>query len=303
MICCTNRQGRSACVTTQLRKIFLLCASIVLGAGPALAQPVITVHRSIELRVVQAEFVVRGTISDLARTVVVPPDGYVTNWVRIDGEERSYRTQIPDGKVTYVITVKVDEVIKGPRRAAAEFVVETSARDDEFERWAARRASFLCFGNRSERTNNETMPPYWNVIALDPPVPGEQTIGGMVDFPPIFSMDFARLDHSEEILSRARKFRKEKSLKTHVFEYPPLFPELLWARLAAPVTPSLERTARHLLNSPEDFFAQNPAPNTRQRTRRHASRGRHCGTALFQVEAEYQVAQSVAGRPGLHDHT
>src|SRR3954469_24153923 len=55
------------------------------------AQPVLVIHRSIELRVAQAQFVVRGTILHLRRTVLESP---------------------PDGEVLYTITVKVDEVIK-----------------------------------------------------------------------------------------------------------------------------------------------------------------------------------------------
>src|ERR1044071_4399942 len=90
--------------------------ALVLSAGTTSAQPVISIHRSIELRVVEAQFVVRGTITNLVRTVLVPPGGYETNFVRIDGEEKSYRTQMPDGEATYAITVKVAEVIKGHRR-------------------------------------------------------------------------------------------------------------------------------------------------------------------------------------------
>src|ERR1043166_8970670 len=69
-------------------------------------------------------------------------------------------------------------------------------------------------------------------------------------------MDFTCLDDPKEILSRARKFSKEKSTESHVFEHPPLpfgrF-EFLWTRLVVPVVPSFETIARRLIKSPEEF--------------------------------------------------
>ena len=104
--------------------------AIALSAATAAAQPVFTLHRSIELRTAQAQFVVRGTISHLARIVLVPPGGYATNSVRIDGHEKQYRDFRPDSEALYTITIKVDEIIKGPRRGTAEFVATTMASDD-----------------------------------------------------------------------------------------------------------------------------------------------------------------------------
>ena len=220
----------------RLSKTFGLIG-LVVSAAIVGAQPVITVHRSIELRVAEAQFVVRGTISHLTRTVPEPP---------------------PDGEAIYTITVKVDEVIKGPPRATTEFIAKTIASDDEFERFAARRTAFLCFGNTSaaETTNDKTLPPRWDAIVLGPRLVPEPTVKGPVDFPPILSMDFTCLDDPKEILSRARKFSKEKSTESHVFEHPPLpfgrF-EFLWTRLVVPVVPSFETIARRLIKSPEEF--------------------------------------------------
>jgi hypothetical protein len=230
---------------TRFSKTFLLFA-IAVSVPTAGAQPVLTVHRSIELRVAEAQFVVRGTISHLTRTALEPT---------------------PDGEVIYTITVKVDEVIKGPRRPTAEFIAKSRFLRGEFERWAERRVSFLCFGNAqsAETTNNSTLPPLWDAIDLGPRIPGDQGIKGLVDFPPILSMDFACLDDPKEILSRARKFSKEKSTEIHVFEHPPLPAGRLfcfWERLAVPVVPSLETIARRLIKSPEEFVrTRDPALN------------------------------------------
>ena len=49
-------------------KACLFFLGIAFASRVAEAQPVFTVHRSIELRVAQAQFVVRGTISHLTRT-------------------------------------------------------------------------------------------------------------------------------------------------------------------------------------------------------------------------------------------
>src|ERR1043165_8285590 len=107
--------------------------AIALSAATAAAQPVFTLHRSIELRPAHAQFVVRGTISHLSRTAPDSP---------------------PEGEAIYTITVQMDEVIKGPRRRAAEFIAKTMISDDEFERFAARRTSFLCFGNTTSDATN-----------------------------------------------------------------------------------------------------------------------------------------------------
>lgn len=261
MIAARDQLGQANRSTMSALKAFLFFLTVAFTARSARAQPVFTLHRSVELRVAQAEFVVRGTIANLSRTVLCLPGGYVTNSMWSDGVERFYGTQMPDGIVSYTIAVKVDEVIKGPRRTTTEFVAHTSVRDDRFEHWAARRASFLCFGNASmpEALTNKPLAFLWNAISLGPPFAGEQTIKGMVDFPPVFSMDFACLDDPEEILARARQFAKRKgaSAEVHVFENPPLPAsrhELLWTRLAVPVVPSLEAIARRLIKSPEDFL-------------------------------------------------
>jgi hypothetical protein len=94
--------------------------------------------------------------------------------VRIDGHEKQYRDFRPDSEALYTITIKVDEIIKGPRRGTAEFVATTMASDDQFERFVARRTSFLCFGNTtSDATNSKTLPSRWDAIALVHSVPSE----------------------------------------------------------------------------------------------------------------------------------
>jgi hypothetical protein len=216
---------------------------VSLTATIATAQPVLINHRSIELRVAQAQLVVRGTISHLTRTDLGSP---------------------PDGEVLYTITVKVNEVIKGPRRTPAEFSAKTRFLNGEFERWAERGVSFLCFGNAptAETTNNNKLLPRWDAINLGPRIPGDQLIKGLVDFPPILSMDFAWLDDPKAILSRARKFSQVKSTEIHVFEHPPMPAgrlESLSVRLAVPVVPSLEMIARRLIKSPEEFVRANDA--------------------------------------------
>jgi len=144
------------------------------------------------------------------------------------------------------------------RRPTAEFIAKSRFLSGEFERWSERRVSFLCFGNTqsAETTNNNTLPPLWDAIDLGPRIPGDQGIKGLVDFPPILSMDFACLDDPKEILSRARNFSKEKSTEIHVFEHPPLPAGRLFSlseRLAVPVVPTLEMIARRLIKSPEEF--------------------------------------------------
>jgi len=254
---------------TNTQKTVLLLVGIVLSSIMAGAQPVLTTYRSIELQVAEAQFVVRGTIAKLSRTVLVPAGGYSTNTVRMPGgEEKSYRTQEPEGIVNYLITIQVDETIKGPRRKTAEFAVRTSDHDHEFEQWATRHTPFLCFGDAANATAlaaitnsaNQPIPSWWNALSLEPPVPGERIITGMVHYPPVFAMDFACLDDPKEILAQARPFAKKGSaVKVHVFKEVPMPAgrfTTYWNALAVPVMPALERIARRLIQAPEEVLRQ-----------------------------------------------
>src|SRR5688572_23960926 len=73
-----------------------------IAAEQTSAQPIGVHFRSLEARIAKADLVFHGKISDALRTETVPPGGATP-----DG------TTWPDGWAEYVLTVKVDENLKG----------------------------------------------------------------------------------------------------------------------------------------------------------------------------------------------
>jgi hypothetical protein len=205
----------------------------------------------LEARIAQADSVVVGSIINLSRTVVVPAGGSVTNVERWGDREVRYLSERPDGIVEYISTVQVKEVVKGARRQTVEVFYQTDVHDDRLRQWASERTMFLwLLGDKTTDAVRTNRPPYWDAIRLGRKVAAEQ---GYSDDPPVFAMYFSRLDTSDQILSRARKYaaRRGNPIRFHTFNLIPS--ETLGAELIVPVEPALERFARRLILRPQDF--------------------------------------------------
>src|SRR6185503_19498005 len=68
------------------------------AAKIAEAQPLFYTYVSLEARIAQAESVVHGTISNLSRSLMVPPGAYVTNIDHWGDRMVRYLTERPDGE-------------------------------------------------------------------------------------------------------------------------------------------------------------------------------------------------------------
>ena len=196
-------------LSTRPRNTILLLFGFALAAKMADAQPLLYTYVSLEARIAQAESVVHGTISHLSRTLIIPPGAYVTNIDHWGDQVVRHITERPDSEVQYRVTVKVDEIIKGPRRKTVDVVLQTDAYDKRPEQWTERQTAFVWFiGDRRQPNSGTNSLPYWNTIRLGAAVPGERRFSSDLS---LFSMDFRRLDDASEILARARKFAKRPS--------------------------------------------------------------------------------------------
>jgi sugar lactone lactonase YvrE len=227
--------------------LFSACTALVgLHTGIAHGQPVFPrLYESLEAKVAGAEVVFRGSITNLVRTALPPHGRYDPNvWLR------------------YTMEVRVDEVLKGALPKRVEFTEDTLDSDKRFEQWRDEHTSFLWFvGGTVTSWAPSSSGQYTNVpaarwcnIRLGKSVPDERIHTGPE---PTISMDFAQLTEADEILRRARQFTKEQSgpLRIHVFDNTP---GMFLVRLAVPIVPSLETTARRLILSPADFLPGAP---------------------------------------------
>jgi len=249
------------------RHLFLRWA-LFLAMGNASAQPVYVTYHSLELRVVLAQSIVHGTITNLTRTVLVPPNGYRTNFSLVDGALKPSTLQLSDGAVRYTFTVCVDEILKGHPPKTIEIVQETRDFDKRFDQWAEQHTAFLWFvgdptwsnlGGRGLQSNA----PFCSTIRLGEPVAGERIYGGD---PPVIA-DFLPVIDPKEILARTRKLAKQRTSSTNVFtfQYIPQKPlENPWASLAVPATPALEKLGREMIADPEPFIRSTDSPATRE---------------------------------------
>jgi len=248
------------------RHLFLLWA-FFLAIGNAPAQPAYVTYNSLELRVVQAQSIVRGTISNLTRTVLAPPRGFRTNMALLNGKWQSLVSQIPDDGISYTFTVHVDEVLKGHPPQTIEMTQVTRGFDKRFEQWAEQHTSFLWFlgdptwsnlGGCGTRSNAVCC----STIRLGEPVPGESVYSGD---PPVIA-DFRPVTDPNEILARTRKLAKQPAASTNVFTFQHIPQKPLenpWASLAVPATPALEKIAREMIADPEPFIGSEDSLATR----------------------------------------
>lgn len=221
-----------------MKRLVLLLALVSLACRAG-AQTTRT-FRSLEARISEARSVVRGTVSELARTVIVPrmgasPDG--TTW--------------PDGIVEYRITVRVEEVLKGPRRSRAPLVRQTSDYDKRFEGWRDARTSFLWFIGSADAAPSAS----WDALRVGSSVAAER--GYVTDAPPLFSMDFHVLRDPRIILDRARAFSRQRPAGDRLHKFTisrnmaqRCSPSADANYLIVPVDASLERVARRLVREP-----------------------------------------------------
>jgi hypothetical protein len=230
-----------------LRDLTIILLAGVLTAGNAAAQPVQVTLWTPEAKVGQADTVVVGAIAKVSRRVIIPEGGRTK-----DGSPD------PNGRTEYVLTVKVDEALKGDAKETVDDLrSETFGFDKRYEEWWKAGTRCLWFLGAPPRAGG---PRSWEVLPLGKPVEAEGLFGGR-RVPPMFSLDFTVLKDAEAILARSRAFAKAhpKRLPTHVIRIPPVIGRQCGAGgplddLVVPVEPSLEGRARRLIASPQDFL-------------------------------------------------
>jgi hypothetical protein len=246
-------------IRISLRSAILMftIAAVILEASAARAQPVYRTYQSLEARAAQAKSIYRGTVSECVGVFVERPGGgFGGN--REDGSRR------PDGVMRYTIRVKVDDVLKGKPSPALELIQETSAGDDRFKQWSDAHTLFLWFIGCDQSSNlgqspffvgesgfSTEKPTPWHTIRLGKAVPAEK---GYTEDSPVYLMDFTHLTEPQEILDNVRSLAKSPAKKTVQFhEFPTIPNGSPFHRLKVPVQPSLERVARRLITTPEEF--------------------------------------------------
>ena len=247
----------------QLNGLTLVVASLLASSvvPTASAQCTIT-YVSVEARVCTATSVYYGSIAGFKRKVIVPRNG----------TRKGGTSTIPDGVVQYVLTIKVDEFLKGPKSKKVRLVLETSDYDKRYDQWTAHRTKFLFFVTEPDKAHgrkplDDKWPPPWTSLRLGKAAPAESTY--KTRKAPIFAKDVTVLSKPAEIVARARQFMKRspKVSKTHTFRIPRRTAELCSPScdanfLVVPLDPALEQTAKELLHSPEDYVSGKRALDT-----------------------------------------
>ena len=109
---------------------------------------------TLEARMAKSQSVVRGHIAKVERKVIVPANGTVTNVNRSpSGKEIKYTTVDPNGKVEYLFSIKLDELIRGPRPKPVTLTFRTDAYDVRVKQWAEHKTSFLWFFGDGDWSN------------------------------------------------------------------------------------------------------------------------------------------------------
>jgi hypothetical protein len=231
--------------TNRIPASVLLVLAVALTGGRAAGQTTAT-YWTLEARIAQADAVVLGTLSRVARRVIVPPGG-----ASPDG------TVWPDGIDEVTVTIKVDEVLKGKVGDACEFTRTTTAYNRTYDGWLKACTPFLWFLTREkERVAGA------NGIRLGKAVEAESGYRTGYE-PPLFSMDLAVLREADDILKHARLYARTctKVLPTHTITLPRGVAQRCTPSgdanfLIAPRDASLERLAKRLISSPEGFVPQ-----------------------------------------------
>jgi hypothetical protein len=239
----------------QLQTSILTLAVLALAAGRADAQLGRT-YLTLEARIAEADGVVVGPVEKVARTVIVPPGGKAPNGV-----------VFPDGIVEYTALVKADEVLKGDFKENLTLTQTASASDNRFDEWAKARTPFLWFVSRQKDSVHVGGP-----LRLGAAVPAEAGYRSGIA-PPVFSADFTVLKDGKEILARARAYAKQSTKPLPIHRIP--IPRAVADRcspsgdfnvLCVPVEPALERTAKRLIASPQDFLPKKDERDSRARS-------------------------------------
>jgi len=232
-----------------LKILLLLCWLERLAEG----QPVSASYKSLEAQVAEAEWVFRGRVMEVSQTILIAPGGYETNISRTaEGKVISLKNELALGKAEYALRVNVDEKFKGPEDIIARLVYTGNANEKRFEEWAEKKRDFLWFVPRSPGSEGQELS--W--IGLDADRYGQSEDHRL----PVFSMKFECLTKEREILERVRELSKREfpNLKFHRFQLPATIAEEChpgrpYAWLVVPVCGELEKVARQLIVSPEDF--------------------------------------------------
>ena len=201
---------------------------------------------SLEARMLQTPVVFQATLTNFIKSMVHPgpPDH-------------------PYAAYDYTLTFRVDQVFKGGR-PNQPFVLQFAdiGTCAEFERWTTNRDGFLFFAGDGETAASLASRFFGevNFIFLGPTGPGKNLIPEPDEFNRVYDRNLVTLTRTAEILYRARAFARNPPATTNTHRI--YLPELsspdhhfFKSYLTVPVDSQLERTARQLIGSPEDFIA------------------------------------------------
>lgn len=216
-----------------------VCAAllIVLATGTAGAQPMHQQHWSLEARIATSEAVVIGTIVKVNRKVLIERGARQENGL-IDS----------NGQYEYAPVVQTGEVLKGNLKGIVDDLQPrwSLGENHTYEQWMKGGNLMLWFlGPLPKPGRGRT----WRAVTFGKEVPAEAYYGGRRE-PPMYAMDFTRLADEKTILDRARAYAKNstKELPTHSIRF-----SQPWNDLIVPIEPTLEKTAKRLLASPQEF--------------------------------------------------
>lgn len=200
------------------------------------AQYVQTDH-SIEVLIADSKTVVRGTISESDRNVILP---------------RGNR-DIPDGKVEYTFKVAIDEVLKGDVEKELTLVRVTSAYDMRIPEWKEAGTELLWFVDQSGLITSVSDLDFdhkWSAIRLGEPVEAEEMYH--THAPPILSIQLRWLSEPDEILAAARnavRLFEESPNKLVEMKQIGMAPRLY----VVPILDGIDEAARKLIEVDEEI--------------------------------------------------
>jgi hypothetical protein len=228
------------------RPVFLAASAamaFLIGAGAAettSAQPLCHTYNSLEWLVAHSDLVVRASVAEVA---TAPSQG-----------QQAWK----------IVTLKVHETLKGDAAKALTFAEENSQGSMLYERWkdAALEGLWFLVRNKehddSEIREERIAARYplklhgdgWSMVCLRPPVAGQRDLP-----PPIYGMQLETLSEAKEILKATKTAAagngKRETLRGHTIGLP-----LSCDRLRVPVDSRLEKLARRLIKSPDDYLQQ-----------------------------------------------
>jgi hypothetical protein len=221
----------------RIRESTLMLLGIVLPTATAAAQPSGHYHLSLEARIATADAVVIGPIAKVNRKVLR---------ARGARDEGGYIDH--NGQYEYAPAVRIEKVLKGDLKGIVDdlHLRWSLGENHTYEQWLKANTTFLWFLGPAPRPGQGR---FWHAVAFGKEVPAEAYYGGRSE-PPMYAMDFTVLANQKAILDRARAYAKTstKVLPTHAIRF-----SQPWNDLGVPLEPALEKTAKRLLASPQDF--------------------------------------------------